>query len=146
DTTGTESSTGEPPAVSYPECQPKMKPPCPEPDQICWPPAMPGGGGENFCTIECEDVAECPEATSGEAVEAAGSEAGVEPDAEAEAAGIEPDAEAEDEPELEDEPDLVVIEDEDPGAKKSDGTKKSGTKKSGTKKPDLDSFMPGFGG
>ncbi len=71
---------------------------------------------------------------------------------------VEPEPEAEPEPEPEDEPDVVIEDDDAKPSSKSSGTKSSSSSSSGTgtksapkpktkkKKPDLDAFMPGFGG
>lgn len=77
-TDGADSSTGDPTSGSdssggggeaaYPACQPDADPVCPKPYELCWPEGGPGGGGNNFCTIECESPDDCPQPTSGEAV------------------------------------------------------------------------------
>lgn len=67
------SSSGEPPGVSYPPCEP-MDPPCPEPYDLC---IAPGGGGGgvpmgNWCSLGCMDAGDCPAPTSGTAEPACG--------------------------------------------------------------------------
>ncbi len=78
--TSGESSTGEPPAVTYPQCEP-VDPPCPEPYERC---AQVGGGGAggglgSWCTLGCMDASECPDPSSGTAVPACGGPPGQDP-------------------------------------------------------------------
>jgi hypothetical protein len=72
DTDGTEGTTGgEPTGPAYPPCAPDQDPVCPEPYEQCVElGGGPGGGGNAegmWCTIPCEDAAECPVPDSGTA-------------------------------------------------------------------------------
>lgn len=62
-TTDEGSSSGGPPAESYPGCM--VDEDCSDPYTLCWPP--PEVGTPNFCTTECTDPGDCPEPTSGDA-------------------------------------------------------------------------------
>lgn len=55
------SSSGGPPPDSYPGCM--VDEDCSDPYNLCWPP--PEFGTPNFCTLECVDAGDCPEASSG---------------------------------------------------------------------------------
>lgn len=69
--TGESSSTGgEPTGPAYPPCAFDQDPVCPEPYEQCVEiGGGPGGGGASgtWCTIPCQDVAECPAPDSGTA-------------------------------------------------------------------------------
>lgn len=116
------------------------------------------GDGEPDPAAGAEDVVDDPAGADAEAgVDAeAGADAEAEADAadptaeDAEATVEDPEAaEAAGEDLAEDDEELMVIEDDDPGPKngrpRASGTKKNPKKTSKKKKADLDAFMPGFG-